>query len=101
MNKIYKVVWCHVRQTYVVASELASRKKMTGKSSSVTKALAIGALAVATLGGVSEAARVGDDVLQFKMDEDRYLVAYWNSILKDNWEAPSNVILPKNNTDHK
>ena len=35
MNRIYRVVWCHVRNTYVVASELASRKKITGKASSL------------------------------------------------------------------
>lgn len=31
MNRIYSVVWCHVRHIYIVASELASRKKIKGK----------------------------------------------------------------------
>ncbi len=44
MNRIYKVVWCHVRNIYVVASELASRKKL----SSTTRATNIVAVVAAT-----------------------------------------------------
>ncbi|MHC5224712.1 ESPR-type extended signal peptide-containing protein [Ignatzschineria sp. LJL83] len=36
MNRIYKIVWCNVRNTYVVASELASRKKSKSSKSIIT-----------------------------------------------------------------
>ena len=56
MNRIYRVIWCHVRNTYVVASELASRKKITGKASSLVVGAAL-ALSLTMTGGVVEAAK--------------------------------------------
>ena len=56
MNRIYRVVWCHIRQTHVVASELASRKKSNGKSSSLLKPIVVGMIFAFSSAGISLAA---------------------------------------------
>ncbi|PWD86439.1 ESPR-type extended signal peptide-containing protein, partial [Ignatzschineria cameli] len=56
MNRVYRVVWCHVRNTYVVASELASRKKIKSKSGSLLKPIILSFAVAFSLGGVAVAA---------------------------------------------
>lgn len=56
MNRIYRVVWCHIRNTYVVASELASRKKIKSKSGSLLKPIILSFAVAFSLGGVAVAA---------------------------------------------
>lgn len=60
MNRIYKVVWCHVRNTYVVASELASRKKIKSSTGS-SAVLQLGAvLTMSSILGTTSAFAAGE-----------------------------------------
>ncbi|MCF7521158.1 YadA-like family protein [Neisseria sp. ZJ106] len=77
MNKVFKVIWNHVTQTWVAASELSKAHGKT-KSSAAQKAAAVAVSALAATSGIASAA-VGDPVLQGTTDGARTLAVGTNS----------------------
>ncbi|MCF7529221.1 YadA-like family protein [Neisseria lisongii] len=77
MNKVFKVIWNHVTQTWVAASELSKAHGKT-KSSAAQKAAAVAVSALAATSGIASAA-VNDPVLQGTTDGARTLAVGTNS----------------------
>ncbi|PWD87207.1 ESPR-type extended signal peptide-containing protein, partial [Ignatzschineria cameli] len=89
MNRIYRVVWCHVRNIYVVASELASRKKVkSSKTVNVKKRILLGAAFVtsATIGSFSHA----EDV--FILNENKKEISLNQSIFEQDQEEVAFIL---------
>lgn len=84
MNRVYKVVWCHVRNIYVVASELASRKKIKGRSSGTVIA---GAVLLGGLFALNPISAMGQSTLGQgdPVYDSNALISEWNCELLEGY----------------